>query len=90
MPVTKVKIPARPVVQVMFTPATGGDPQDVTDSALPVEFGTEGNQFELKMHKWRYNLKTTNYSAPGAYTVTMIPGANYTISPTCQATFVIE
>jgi YVTN family beta-propeller protein len=90
VPVTNSGIAAPPVLQVFFTPTTGGTPQDVTSSALPVGLGNEGNQFQFNVDKWQYNLKTTNYSAPGTYTASITSGDNYTINPSCQVSFVIE
>jgi hypothetical protein len=65
---------------------------DVTDDALPVGHGTEGNEFVYDEGKWLHNLKINNYSSTGIYTVTMeSPDESiYVIDPTCTATFVIE
>lgn len=90
MPVTDVDIAMPPVLQIMHNPATGGDSIDVTDNALAVGLGTEGNQFEFNVDKWQYNLKTDNYTAPGTYTMNMTTGDSYVIDPTCQASFVVE
>ena len=67
-PITDLDIVAPPVIQVIFTPATGGTPLDVTDDALPAGQGTEGNQFEFSGGKWQFNLKTQNYTSQGTYT----------------------
>ena len=88
---TDLELAAPPVLQVIFTPAGGGAAVDVTDDALPVGFGTEGNQFEYNLvdHVWQYNLKTRDYTAAGNYTITMVPGddSEYLIDPTCEAVF---
>lgn len=90
-PITDADIPAPPVIQVIFTP-TAGPAEDVSDEALSAGFGTAGNQFEFRDGKWQFNLKTKNYSGSGTYTVTMVSGDldEYTIDPTCTATFVIN
>jgi hypothetical protein len=69
----------------------GDSPIDVTDYALAVGLGTEGNEFVFTNdEKWQFNLKTSNYSANGIYKVSMVPGDGYVIYPTCEASFVIE
>ena len=78
-----------PVLQVTFAAATGSA-IDVTDLAVPVGLGMGGNQFVFSDGKWQFNLKTTAYTAPGTYTVTMSPGNGYTIEPTCTGSFVIQ
>ena len=78
-----------PVVQITYAPVTGPS-VDVTDQAVPVGLGTEGNQFVYAEGKWQFNLQTKAYTAPGTYTVTMAPGDGYTIQPTCTGSFVIK
>ena len=90
IPVTDALLDIPPVLQVVYNPATGGEPVDVTGDALASGLGTEGNQFELNIDKWQFNLKTKNYSAAGTYTMTMISGDSYVINPSCQASFIIE
>ena len=62
------------------------------DEALSAGQGDDGNQFVYTGSHWQLNLKTKNYSASGTYTVTIISGDEdeYTIDPTCEATFVIQ
>lgn len=38
---------------------------------------------------WQYNLKTSNYTAPGTYTITIVSGdeTEYRIDPSCEAAF---
>ncbi len=90
--VTDSDITTPPVIQVLFNSAVGV-PIDVTDQALPVGQGTDGNQFVFTAEqKWQYNLKTKNYTAAGTYTIDMVSGdsTQYTINPVCTATFVVE
>ena len=89
--ITDVDITSPPVIQVLFTPQGALTPIDVTDDALPAGQGTDGNQFEFSNGKWRFNLKTQNYSAAGTYIIEIISGneSEYTID-SCVAEFVIE
>jgi hypothetical protein len=92
---TDLTLTAQPVVQVLFDSADGMDVAvDVTASALPVGLGDDGNQFvyDTAEEKWRYNLKTLNYTASGTYTVSMDSGddTEYVVDPTCTAQFVIK
>lgn len=92
-PITDADIVVPPVVQVLFDSGTNGDPVDVTDDAFPAGQGTDGNQFVFTEEgKWQFNLKTKNYTAPGAYTITIQSGdeTEYLIDPICTAIFVIE
>ncbi len=86
-------IAAPPVVRVMYEPGTGA-PVDVTASALHAGRGTaEGAfSFDVDSGEWHFNLVTRDFSAPGTYRVTAESGdrLRYAISPTCEATFVIE
>lgn len=90
--VTDADIFAQPVIQVLF--ASGiGDAIDVTDEALPVGLGTEGNQFVfIDESKWQFNLKTGEYTASGTYSIFILSGddSEYIIDPSCEAQFVIE
>ena len=90
--VTDLDLVAPPVVQVWFDPGNGSPPIDVTGDALPAGQGDDGNQFVFTGSQWQYNLKTSNYSAEGTYSITMAAGDNteYLISPSCEAQFVIE
>ncbi len=90
-PINDLNITAPPVIQVIFkvgTPAA----TDVTGDAVPAGAGTDGNQFEFLDSKWHFNLKTKNYTAPGAYTTTMESGddGEYLVDPTCTGLFVIK
>ena len=89
-PATDADLSSFPVLEITFSPASGGDPVDVTNDALAVGLGTQGNQFEFTGQRWQYNLDTSNYTAPGTYTLTMVAGDTYVISPTCVARFSIE
>lgn len=89
-PVTNLDIASAPVIQVIFNPGVG-PAIDVTADALPVGQGTDGNQFEFSDQKWRFNLKTGNYTAAGTYNIQMLSGdeLEYGVE-SCQADFVIE
>jgi hypothetical protein len=91
LPASDTDIIDAPVIQVEYTAMQGDSPIDVTDDALAVGLGTEGNEFVFTNdEKWQFNLKTSNYSANGIYKVSMVPGDGYVIYPTCEASFVIE
>ena len=49
----------------------------------------EGNQFDYTAGKWRFNLKTKNYTAAGTYTIKLISGdeLEYSVAA-CEAYFV--
>ena len=81
-----------PVVQVNYSPVDSTDVIDVSDLALPAGALSEGNQFYYTDDgKWQFNLKTSNYTAPGTYTISMVSGdeSEYVID-SCSAQFVIE
>ena len=88
-PVTDTEILAPPVIQILYQ-AGGQSAEDVSDEAIPAGLGTRGNEFEFEIDEWRFNLLTKNYMAPGTYTISMVPGNNYLISPTCESKFVIK
>jgi hypothetical protein len=81
---------APPMIQVVVA-------ADSTDSAPPPEAlesvgkGDDGNQFTFNGTKWGFNLKTTNFTGSGKYTVTVVSGnlSAYVVSPTCEGTFYI-
>jgi hypothetical protein len=81
---------APPVINVSYDAGTGSQPTDVTALAVPAGLGTPGNQFVFADGVWQFNLKTTNYTAPGTYRVTILPGDSYTIEPACSGSFVIK
>ena len=92
---TDLDLLSPPVVQVLFDSGVPGDtPVDVTDDALPSGQSSDGNVFSFddSTDRWKYNLKTKNYDAPGTYTITMESGdeSEYLVDPTCTATFVVE
>jgi len=93
VPITDTDVTAPPVLQVTYTSSTGGDPEDVTDEALPAGQGTIGNAFVFSNGEWRYNLETANYSAAGTYVIKMVTGdsSEYAIDSesVCTATFII-
>jgi hypothetical protein len=91
--VTDADITAKPMLQVWCDPGTGADPIDVTDQALSVGKGTEGNEFVFtEEEKWQLNLKTNNYTANGTYLIYISTGdpSGYLIDSGCVAIFVIK
>jgi len=82
-------LPSPPVIQVWYSSQSSdsGNAADVT--ILYAGQGTEGNQFVYSDGKWQFNLQVKGY-APGTYTVQMVPGGSYIISPLPTATFVVE
>jgi hypothetical protein len=91
-PITDLEIGSLPVVQVIYSPLGSSEVIDVSEQALPAGTGTEGNQFVFTDEgKWQFNLKTSNYTAAGTYTIQMIPGDQWEyVLETCTAQFVIE
>jgi hypothetical protein len=87
--VTNTGISSAPVLKIEYSPPVG-DTVDVSDKAFPVGLGTEKNQFEYTGSKWRYNLKTSNYSEEGVYTISVVSADGYFINPECQASFLIN
>jgi hypothetical protein len=94
LPISDIDVTALPIVQVVFSSGSGGDPIDVSDHAYPAGWGTDGNQFEYNLADlvWQFNLKTKNYTGPGTYSITMVSGddSEYIIDPACEAVFVRE
>ena len=91
-PVFGIDLVAPPILQVWQEYGTT-EADDVSDDALPAGQGTEGNQFVFTDDlKWQFNLKTSNYSGPGTYTVIMESGdpSEYVIDPSCLTEFVIK
>ena len=88
-PVIDTELSSPPVVQVIFDLGEVGE-APVTDLDLPAGKGTDGNVFEFVNGTWKYNLRAKDYSGPGTYIITMVPGdTSYIIDPTCTATFEI-
>jgi hypothetical protein len=93
--ITSEQIPtAFPVIQVLYYGGVSGGAVDVTDQALAPGQGMEGNQFVYTTEgKWQFNLKTSNFTGKGTYTVTIISGdvTKYSIDQSyTPAVFVIE
>jgi hypothetical protein len=82
---------APPVLEVTYSSAED-DALDVSDLALNAGAGSDGNQFEYIDGFWRFNLKTTRYSASGTYTVTLKSGdsSEYVIETDCSGSFVVR
>jgi hypothetical protein len=90
VPVTDLELgAARPVIQVLYSAGTQSA-IDVTEFSLPAGQSTSGNQFVFSEGKWHYNLLTKDFTAPGVYTVTMGPGGDYVIEPTCIGSFLLK
>lgn len=91
--ITDTDINAPPVVQVFYHPGIGGSPVEANQEVLSVGQGIDGNQFVFTDElKWQLNLKTTNFTAPGTYTIYMDTGddTEYIIDPTCYSEFIRE
>jgi hypothetical protein len=91
--ITNNNVQALPVIQVIYDSGVDGSSIDVTEDAIPVGQGTEGNEFVFTDEdKWQYNLKIKNYNAKGTYTVTMESGDEneYVFSQKCKCEFIIE
>jgi hypothetical protein len=89
----KKDLAAPPIVEVLLMPLDSDDEIDVSDEIDSKGKGDKGNQFKAKKNgRWEFNLATDNYSAPGHYVVTAVSGndAEYVISPSCVASFVID
>jgi hypothetical protein len=83
---------APPVVQIWFDGEIINDDLNEVE-ALPAGQGDEGNQFVFTDDgKWQFNLKASNYTAEGKYTVMMASGddSEYVFEPTCVTEFVIK
>lgn len=91
-PITDLNIAGGPpVVNISFSPATGGPAVDVTSELVSVGHATEGNQFVYATDsgRWVFNLASTPFQAAGTYTVTVASGDSaYTVSPTCSGQFI--
>ena len=91
--VTDADLAQPPVIQVDFSSVITPNPVDVTEYSLPWWKSSEGNQFEFNNNQWKFNLLFSGLSAPsapGTYTVSIQPGSEYLIEPTCTGTFVVE
>jgi hypothetical protein len=91
-PITDADIASPPVLQVLYDSGVIVA-NEVTADALPAGQASIGNQFVFTNDgKWEFHLGTWNYTAPGAYTISVASGdtTEYVINPTCTATFVVE
>jgi hypothetical protein len=89
---TDADLVAPPVVQVVLDGAGEGE-GDYAEDVLPAGKGSEGNQFVFTDEGvWQFNLKTSRFTAPGTYTITMESGdpEAYTLDSQCEAKFVIQ
>jgi hypothetical protein len=89
--ITDLNIDAPPVVNVSFTPGSGGEAQDLTDELAPIGTANRDNifRFDPGTQTWVYNLGTQQYKSPGTYVVSMRSGdeSSYIIDPTCRGEF---
>ncbi|MCL1126883.1 hypothetical protein [Shewanella surugensis] len=48
--------------------------------------------FVFRHDYWAFNLKTSRYSAPGAYTMSLVSGNNdeYTVTTSCVKSFIVK
>lgn len=91
--VTDSDIVSPPVLQVIFSSAFGASPIDVTENALAAGKSSEGNIFSYDSSggRWKYNIKTSNYTAAGTYTVKIASGDSEEYSvQSCETSFVID
>jgi hypothetical protein len=90
--ITPDNISTPPVIQIMYKSSETDSAEDVSSDALSPGTATPGNQFQFMDDHWQFNLKTTNYSAPGYYEITIVSGDpfEYQISSSCISGFVIE
>jgi hypothetical protein len=91
LPLSDADVAAPPQVQVEFS-SGATNAIDVSSDSLSAGQGTDGNKFEFPDGRWRYNLKTSNYTMPGTYIVSLISGdpSEYVVDPTCEVEFVVE
>jgi len=82
LPLDGSAVATPPLVQVLFVPAGGGTPVDIST----------GEAFAYIDGKWRFDVRGGDYTIPGSYTVSMLTGngSEYLIQPTCEATFVVN
>lgn len=89
--ITDLDIDAPPVVNVSFTPGSGGPTEDLTDQLAPIGSANTGNlfRFDPDTQTWVYNLGTKQYKSAGTYAVSMRSGdeASYIVDPTCSGQF---
>ena len=79
-----------PVVNISYTPLTGGVAYDVSDDILSSGKANDDNIFrwDEEGQKWIYNLGTKTYQNAGMYTVTAVPGSSdYVVDETCNGVF---
>lgn len=66
--------------------------ENVTQYALTAGMGTGDNFAFTDEGTWQFNLSTSNYTAPGTYTLRIQTGdsSEYVINPGCITRFIIE
>lgn len=95
VPVADVDLVTAPAFEFDFAPVQPDElPTDVTSLLPGARQGDLGNQFVFDggLGRWRHNLISVRFSAPGTYTIRMVSGDKdeYIIQGTCMATYVIE
>lgn len=93
LPVTNTSVGASPRLNVVFTPAGGGAPVDVSDRAKPNGQGSDGLAFSFTLDgRWQYNLDMRGFTSPGEYRVSLGTGdpAEYVVAPVCTGTFIVR
>ena len=79
-----------PIVSVSYN-AGNSNSTDETSSLDPIGQSSTGNQFNFDptSETWWFNLGTSQYTAPGTYTVSLQSGdTQYLVSPQCSGKFV--
>ncbi|MBN1128292.1 MAG: hypothetical protein JXA71_04865 [Chitinispirillaceae bacterium] len=84
-----------PVIQVLYSSSSTAIPaEDVSSLALSPGQSNEGNAFIFTEEgKWQYNLKMTNFTGKGTYTIKILSGddSKYTIEQTYNpAHFIVK
>ena len=92
-PATSTDLGTAPTAQLVFSPADGGDPIDMTEALQHSRRGRDdGHVFRSRGAAWRIKLKRKLTRAPGTYLVTMMSGdeSDYWIDPTCVDWFEVR
>lgn len=79
------------LILVNFDPTTSSA-NSIMIKGLPDSKETEGNQFIYTGKNWMYNLKISNYTAPGTYTfgVETSDDNEYVIDPSCKIKILVR
>ena len=91
--VSSTTITAPPALQVLFLPAGGGAPVDVTTLAASRGLPPSGTSFAYTPDaKWQFNLATDAFTAAGEYRVFLRTGdaSEYLVNPACEGAFLVR